>query len=234
MTDELGGSCCEPDSGDCCGPGSWCCKRAGKHDHDDEAPISVRDLLGIAPNMTGSMTSVEWVRSQRDEAWNLAHRPAIYEAARLRRELADGRNKALLRQAAENDKHLEGLQELARNGDPVAAQQYSEVLDQAGAKEGTGPKVHDEIDIPEAAIDAAVVGAGLIEGSRQYDSAIWAIRAAAPYLMADAWAEGAQAGFDSTAEGFNGECAFDHCAPDDYPPTNPYNGEKWEVAYYAG
>ena len=28
--------CCKPDSGDCCGPGSWCCKRAGKHTHDDE------------------------------------------------------------------------------------------------------------------------------------------------------------------------------------------------------
>ena len=31
-----GNFCCQPDSGDCCGPGSRCCKRAGKHNHDDE------------------------------------------------------------------------------------------------------------------------------------------------------------------------------------------------------
>lgn len=30
--------CCTPDSGDCCGPGSWCCKRAGEHDHDETWP----------------------------------------------------------------------------------------------------------------------------------------------------------------------------------------------------
>lgn len=24
--------CCR---GECCGPGSWCCARAGKHDHDE-------------------------------------------------------------------------------------------------------------------------------------------------------------------------------------------------------
>lgn len=27
--------CCTPDSGDCCGPGSWCCGKAGKHDHEE-------------------------------------------------------------------------------------------------------------------------------------------------------------------------------------------------------
>jgi hypothetical protein len=32
-----GNHCCTPDSGDCCGPGSWCCSRAGKHDHPVEA-----------------------------------------------------------------------------------------------------------------------------------------------------------------------------------------------------
>lgn len=32
-----GNYCCTPDSGDCCGPGSWCCSRAGKHDHPEEA-----------------------------------------------------------------------------------------------------------------------------------------------------------------------------------------------------
>jgi hypothetical protein len=36
MSEYDDGSCCTPDSGDCCGPGSWCCKRAGKHDHDEE------------------------------------------------------------------------------------------------------------------------------------------------------------------------------------------------------
>lgn len=41
-------------------------------------------------------------------------------------------------------------------------------------------------------------------------------------IQAAAWELGVQAGFDSTSEGFNGECAFDHCAPDNYPPTNPY------------
>lgn len=30
--------CCTPDSGDCCGPGSWCCGKAGKHDHLARAP----------------------------------------------------------------------------------------------------------------------------------------------------------------------------------------------------
>lgn len=33
---DSGDWCCEPDSGDCCGPGSWCCSRAGKHDHCEE------------------------------------------------------------------------------------------------------------------------------------------------------------------------------------------------------
>lgn len=27
--------CCEPDSGQCCGPGSWCCARAGRHEHEE-------------------------------------------------------------------------------------------------------------------------------------------------------------------------------------------------------
>lgn len=62
------------------------------------------------------------------------------------------------------------------------------------------------------------------------DEAKELLEAAAPYMLAGAWSEGAQSGFDSTAEGFNGQCAFDHCAPDDYPPTNPYSGDKWEVA----
>lgn len=30
------GFCCTPDSGDCCGPGSWCCERAGRHDHEND------------------------------------------------------------------------------------------------------------------------------------------------------------------------------------------------------
>jgi len=66
MSEYDDGSCCTPDSGDCCGPGSWCCKRAGKHDHDDEPPLSIRDLVGIAPDWTGGMSSVDWVRAQRD------------------------------------------------------------------------------------------------------------------------------------------------------------------------
>lgn len=28
--------CCPPESGDCCGPGSWCCARAGQHNHDPD------------------------------------------------------------------------------------------------------------------------------------------------------------------------------------------------------
>jgi hypothetical protein len=30
-----GDYCCTPDSGECCGPGSWCCARAGKHEHEE-------------------------------------------------------------------------------------------------------------------------------------------------------------------------------------------------------
>lgn len=56
-----------------------------------------------------------------------------------------------------------------------------------------------------------------------------ALEAAAPHMLAAAWGEGAKAGFDVTREGFNGECVFMHCADDDYPPTNPYSGEKWEI-----
>jgi hypothetical protein len=86
--------------------------------------------------------------------------------------------------------------------------------------------------IPEAAVEAACNHFWYAEKN----TAVWeaevrrALEAAAPHMLAGAWDEGAQAGFDSTAEGFNGECVFDHCAPDGYPPTNPYSGEKWEVA----
>jgi len=69
MSGYLDGSCCEPDSGECCGPGSWCCARAGKHDHDEleRAPkVSAWDILGIAPDWTGGMSSDEFVSAQRD------------------------------------------------------------------------------------------------------------------------------------------------------------------------
>ena len=36
--------------------------------------------------------------------------------------------------------------------------------------------------------------------------------AAGRELMAEGWEEGAQAAWDRTGEGFNGECAFDHLA----------------------
>lgn len=64
-----GDYCCTPDSGGCCGPGSWCCNRAGKHEHDaDEIkpPVSAWDLLGIAPNYTGKLSANDWVSAQRD------------------------------------------------------------------------------------------------------------------------------------------------------------------------
>ena len=35
-----GSYCCK---GECCGPGSWCCARAGEHEHDpDDEPHSPR------------------------------------------------------------------------------------------------------------------------------------------------------------------------------------------------
>lgn len=67
MSGYLDGSCCDPDSGQCCGEGSWCCKRAGEHEHD-EKPASAWDLLGIDPNYTGGKSSVEWIREQRDRS----------------------------------------------------------------------------------------------------------------------------------------------------------------------
>jgi hypothetical protein len=38
------------------------CGACGEH---EVIPVSIRDLVGIAPNWTDGMGSVEWVRAQR-------------------------------------------------------------------------------------------------------------------------------------------------------------------------
>jgi len=55
------------------------------------------------------------------------------------------------------------------------------------------------------------------------------LEAAAPHMLAEAWEAGARTGFEVSREGFNGECAFEHCADDDYPPTNPHSGKPWLI-----
>ena len=86
-------------------------------------------------------------------------------------------------------------------------------------------------ELPAEAIEAAHKAwraQAALEGSI-FEYNLRAAIEAAPYMLAGAWAAGAQTGFNVTREGFNGECAFDHLAPDNYPPTNPYSGEAWEV-----
>lgn len=86
MTDD--NFCCTPDSGDCCGPGSWCCARAGKHEHPELAsenpyPVAGERVQGIwadAPhgvlletrysdNRGMTVADVQWDSGSR--SWNL-------------------------------------------------------------------------------------------------------------------------------------------------------------------
>lgn len=48
MSADDGNFCCTPDSGDCCGPGSWCCGRAGKHEHPELEEVTVTSI-GVDP-----------------------------------------------------------------------------------------------------------------------------------------------------------------------------------------
>ena len=56
-----------------------------------------------------------------------------------------------------------------------------------------------------------------------------ALEAAAPHMLAEAWAAGATAAFDVSREGFNGEYAREYYADDGYPLTNPHSGQPWTI-----
>ena len=56
--------CCTPDSGDCCGLGSWCCARAGKHEHPEldepECTCDPDELALRAPRLPRRRRVTSW------------------------------------------------------------------------------------------------------------------------------------------------------------------------------